>query len=96
VGLDAFARAFRKLVNTGVPTDSALATLAKVEAYDFADSLWVGVLWNQTKGSVIPKSSNRELAAELLLYKAEVPIVELDSTLEKYRKALDNNLAELP
>ena len=93
VGMKAFGRAARILVNRGKTFDHAVAVLSQT-TLDLDTSPWQGVLWNTIAKTVINK--NTKLAYNLFLYMAKESLEPSNyDLLSEYRRALDSSSADL-
>lgn len=87
VGLKAFGRATRILVDRGTSFEDAVSLLSRT-TLDLNTAPWPGVLWNTVAKTMINK--NGKLAYNLFLYMARRELDPNDyDLLEEYRRALD-------
>lgn len=93
VGMKAFAKAARTMVDRGRSWDFAVERLSKTEL-QLDEIPWAGVLWNSEARNII--NGNEKLAQNLFLYMARQPLLPGDyDLLKQYRRALDNANASL-
>ena len=93
VGMKAFARATRTLVNRGSSFDDAVNLLSRT-TLDLNTPPWPGVLWNTVAKTMINR--NGKLAHNLFLYMAKQSLEPNDyDLLSEYKRALDLPEADL-
>lgn len=94
VGMKAFAKATRTLMDRDKTIDDAVALLSKT-ILDLDTPPWSGVLWNEVAHRIINK--NGKLAHNLFLYMVRQPLEPNNyDLLSEYRRALDSRDADLP
>jgi DNA sulfur modification protein DndB len=94
VGLQAFARAARVLIDRNHSPESAVAELATVPL-QLTDRPWAGVLWNASTKTMVVKY--KKLAMNLFLHLTHNnPSPESFNTLGTYREVIGNPRARLP
>ena len=93
VGMKAFGRATRILVDRGARLEDAVSLLSRT-TLDLNTAPWPGVLWNTVAKTMINK--NGKLAYNLFLYMARQQIDPNNyDLLDEYRRALDMSQADL-
>ena len=93
VGLEAFARALRVLMDRGIPTNQGVRALADTRLM-LNDVPWSGVMWDPSRN--VMNRTNLQLAESLLLHMVGEPPASPNFDLEDvYRKQVGNASASL-
>jgi len=90
IGLLIYTRAYRRLLDNGWSTASALASLAQVSQI-LSDAPWKGVIWNEQSGKMLYNVENQKVAEEYLIYSA----IDKPEKLGVTRISLIRQLAQL-